>query len=234
MSSEGLEVFKADVVRQYNEGVEDGRVSGEKLPGGPTEEAPAPPTAPPPVEENAAEPKAKGEEPLLAGKYKSAEELAKGYQNLLTQATRMSQENATYREQLEAVQSRRPVTEGQDSAYVQGGSPGSEPRVNPLGRTPDWQASGAVRKFSESTGVEPSVVGELAADIYNSVVHEAQRAAQAAVAPIYAQSKADAYIQQKHPDVVKFTPEVRVFLDTTDDSVVKETFKNLVEANNYA
>lgn len=231
--NEGLDAFKQDVIRQYNQGVEDGNVSGEKLPGGPPEEAPAPPTTPPPVEEKVAEPKAKEQEPLLAGKYKTPEDLAQGYQHLLTQATTMSQENAAYREQLEAIQNRRPVAEGQDSAYVQGGSPGSEPRVNPVGRTPDWRDSGAVKKFSETTGAEPEVVAGLLSDVYNSVVAEAQRAAQEAVAPIYAQNKADAYINQKHPEAPKFTKEVEAYLETADP-VVKTTFSKMVEAKEFA
>jgi hypothetical protein len=234
--AEGREAFKAQFRQDYNALVADKEMSNDPLPT--PGEAPAPPTKPTETAEKVAGPKAKTEEPRLAGKYETVEELEKGYNHLLTQATKMSGENQSYREQLEAIQSRRPVTEGQDSTFVQGGSPGAEPRVNPAARTPDWSASGAVKKFSETSGVEPSVAEGFAADIYASVVQvaqqEAQRAAQEAVAPIYAQSRADAYMQQNYPDAVKLAPEISLFLETTDNPVTKETFKNLADAKNIA
>ncbi len=225
-----------DVQHQFNEMVESGQINSEKLPPRPgqkpEEPAPIPTESDPTPQEKA--PSAKVE-PLLAEKYKSVPDLEQGYTHLLTQTGVISQENAQLREQLAATQA-TPVA--MPATQLPGGSPGADPRVDPLNRSSiDWKANGAVMKFSESTGLDPSIGADLASSIYDSVVQgataAATRAAQDAVAPIHSQNQADAYMHQKHPEAFKFTQELQTYLGTADPTV-KATFKNLVDANNFS
>lgn len=231
------ERLAAEITRDFNDMVDSGQINAEKLPSNEPAANPEPqpaPTAPKVANKQEAQP-AK-DEPLLAGKYKDVDALVAGYNNLLGQSTKISNENQTYREQLEFVTRGRP--EGMDAAtHIPGGSPGAAPRIDPSTRTLDWKANEAVMKFSENTGLDPSIPAALAASIYDSVTQNIQSisaaAAQNAMAPFYAQSQAETYIQQKHPDANKLAPEIKLFLETAD-GVVQGTFKNLVDANNYA
>ena len=232
------ERLAAEITRDFNQMVESGQINAEPLPvresDTPATEPQPAPTEPKVADKQEAQP-AK-DEPLLAGKYKDVDALVQGYNNLLGQSTKISTENQTYREQLNSMIRGRP--EGMDAnTHIPGGSPGADPRIDPLGRTPDWKTNAAVMKFSENTGLDPDVPAALAASIYDSVTQDIQRisaeAAQKALAPIYAQSQAEMYIQQKHPEASKLAPEIKLFLETADP-VVQGTFKNLVDANNYA
>ena len=236
---DGRKRLRAEVAQQFDDLVDGGKIAGNKLPAQeglelatPVEEATPPTEQATPAEKPAKQP-AKAE-PQYAGKYKSVPELESGYEHLLKQSGIMSTENAQYREQLASMTATPPNTQ---ATQTPGGSPGMEQRVDPSAKSPVWNTNAAVMKFSESTGLDPSVAGDLAASIYDqavaSVQQSAMQAAQDAVAPIYAQTAADNYMQQNHPEAFKFTDELKTYLETANPQV-KATFKNLADAKNFA
>jgi hypothetical protein len=157
-------------------------------------------------------------------------ELERGYSNLLAQTNTISGENKQYREQLASLTTRQAYNE--QVPHVPGGSPGAEPRVDPTARA-TLKDSGAVMKFAEKTGLDVSDVADFAQSIYDPIVEIAQQAAQDAVAPIYANAEADAYMHKEHPDASKFTPELMAYHDTAPEKV-KSIFANMTKAGERA
>ncbi len=220
--------------RDWNQMVDDGLLPGEPHVN-PSEPVPikvkvegseAPPTEAPAVSKESMPPAEAGEEPRkLAGKYNDSAALEKGYVNLLKQANTMAQENRQFREH-----------QVSDPNLTQNPRSQAAPEATPPSAV-DWSSNPAVKAFSEGTGADPSVAEGLARGIYDSVVKDAvtaaQAAAQEAVAPLYAQGEADKYMQGKYPEAFKFTPELVSYMETADP-VTKATFRNLVEAKNYA
>ncbi len=226
--------IRKEFERDWNQMVDDGLLPGEPHvnPSEPVaveakkEGSEAPPTKAPAEPKESTPPAEAGEEPRkFADKYNSVAELEQGYAHLNTLAQKMAAENRQFREQ--GTGDPVPAHDPRSQAA---------PEATPSSVV-DWSSNPAVKAFSEGTGAEPHIARDLAQGIYDSVVREAvsaaQTAAQEAVAPLYAQGEADQYMQGKYPEAFKFTPELATYMETADP-VTKATFRNLVEAKNYA
>ena len=223
----------SEFAEDWNALVDNGLIPGGEKIGDPD---PAPATedvkAEPAAESTEAPAAAPAVDPVKewAGKYASPEAMEKGYLNAEKHLETLTRENRAFREQ----EARR---QGQtDPSKVQTPQANTEPVATPPAPV-DWLNNPAVKKFSESTGSDPSIAAELMQGAFEAAVsasvEQATKAAQEAVAPIYARGEADTYMQQNHPDAFKFTPEIAAYMETADP-VVQATFRNEVAAKNYA
>jgi hypothetical protein len=231
--------------QQINQGIESGDIVGvEPLPD-PSQSA-APPAAPegapaptPPTGSESQEPAKPEEQPSeqVFGKYKDMTEAEKGYWNMVTQSKVIADENTRLREQLTQAALSQPQVQPVQATTVPGSLPGADPRVNPVGR--DYERERAVKELSESLSIEPHLAERLMpatpAIDPNAMQETLRQIVREEVAPVQAQvqqAQAGAVIQQRHPDMVNFQPEIELFIQTADP-VTQQTVKDLMGSGNY-
>ena len=261
MNGQELRKQLTDSVREdYNARVASGEIQGDPLPDPEGSAAPpaAPPEAPAAPAPTAGTPQDQGkQEPakpdltsmidpengLYIGKYKDPQAWKDGYYKMVTEASRVADENTRLKEQLgQSFGQGLPLAQNQPQApTVPGSLPGSDPRVNPAAR--DWKNERTVVKLAEDLGgvVSQDTLADFAEAIGGgnqgmdpvSIKATVQEAVQSALAPMQAQTQAEAYMRKNHPDAFNHQPELELYLKTADPQT-RQTVNSLMAANDYA
>lgn len=136
----------------------------------------------------------------LAGKYKSVEELEKGYWHVQNLLTRTQAELAATKG--------TPVLEalppGSPAPTAPAPAPLPSARVNPVDRA-KARAAEVLGKFSEKYTVEPDEMREVVRAVSEEVF-------EARLAPMDRMAEAEAYMREQHPDALKFGTEIAAFI----------------------
>lgn len=166
-----------------------------------TTPAPAAPTAP------------------LAGKYKSVEELEKGYwhvQNLLTR----TQAELAATKGTPALESPPP---GTPAPTAPAPAPLPAPRVNPVDRA-KARAAEVLSKFSEKYTVEPDEMRDVVRAVSEEVL-------ESRLAPMDRMAEAEEYMRANHPDALKFGTEIASYIAA--NPIVQKVVSQSLAAGEY-
>lgn len=199
----------------------------------PAPAAPAPATTPAPSPSPAPQPPAPTASPLadaaleglrdtnglLLGKYRTADELRRGYFNAVNALSKTTDELVTLRNQ--------PVTAAPQPALLPGSAPGAPPRVNPTTRGFDTTkvVEELVRSSEESGTIDPAL---LVRTIDEITLARAQEVLDARLRPMEAMAEAETYMRTTYPESANHAVEVANFVKTNPQ--VGATFRAMMES----
>ena len=153
---------------------------------------------------------------LLLGKYRTADELRRGYFNAVNTLSVTTDELVRLRNQPASGQPAAPAT-------LPGSAPGDAPRVNPTARTYDQEIAELVKSSEESGQIDPNVLLQTVSRI---AARAGQEAVQNELRPMQAMSEAESYMRTKYPESVNHAQELGNFVKT--DPVVGPSVQALM------
>jgi len=150
---------------------------------------------------------------LILGKYRTVEELRKGYYNTVNTLSSTADELSAFRQQAAAAP---------QSGTVPADTPGGAPRVNPVARNPiDFSADPVLKQFAEESSVPTELLIQAIDRVATARAEQiSAEVVNAKIDPLQRMTEAETYMRTKYPDSVNHTAEVANFLKTNQDEAV--------------
>lgn len=159
---------------------------------------------------------------LILGKYRTVDELKRGYFNAVNALSATTDEVVRLRNQ--------PVGVNPQSATLPGGAPGDVARVNPAQRAydPSQDIAELVKSSEESGQIDPALLAQTVSRIASRTAMEAT---EAQLRPMQAMAEAESYMRVKYPESINHAQELGNFVKL--DPNVASTVQALMTAGQF-